>query len=158
MITPRFSSSDVAGVFGLLAFLNDPKACEDRLVELQVEADAAYKARSEAQALVNEAAEAKETIAKANEESEQVKKNAAELMAQAKNASDEADAKQSAAAQREAAVSEAEAALKARAATLSQHEMAVAERDEQLIVAEESVAALKAEYAQKLETFRAIAA
>jgi hypothetical protein len=157
MISPRFSSVDVAGVFGLLAFLSDPKACEARLVELQAEADAAYKARSEAQALVNEAAEAKETIAKAQAEVEQAKKDVTEVVAAAHLIATDADTRLAAVTEREAATNGYERTLEKRDVALTAAELDLATRINGVADIEAAALAVQKEYTDKLEQLRAIA-
>lgn len=149
-IHERFSWQDVSGVFGLLAFLQDAKACEDRLAEMH---DAA-KALSAAEVSAGEAKKAAEdAVANAGrliDEAAAVRSVAEKQRAAALESQARADAKWREFNDFAKDVGVRESAMVAAKAVADAASAALDAREKKLAEAEAAAAALKAEYEGKL--------
>lgn len=157
-IRPNSTVADAAGVFALAAFLVDPQACVERLKELQAEAKVAYDARSEAQALKNaqvDAVAALETL-----KAEALAVQAAAVMAKevVEKQLGDMDVRNTALDVRETSVKVAEQRMTEMVVQQGARDVALDVREMFIADAEAVVAALKAEYEDKLARLSAIVA
>jgi hypothetical protein len=156
-IHPKFSSTDMAGVAGLIAFLADQDACIARLAELQAESKKAYEAQSAAQEAVNAEKElaktAERALAEATDKAARNAVDAARLEREAK-----------ALAERDAALTirtdmldKRDDAQRAEALSLEHAAQELDARAAAVAAAEQALAEARAEHAEKVKKLRELA-